>query len=140
MTQLTLQRFDELRVGDEISPVTFPISQEGINRYAEVSEDFNPLHINEEFARNTPFKGTIAHGLMTLAFVSQVMTKWHWKGWLSGGSLDISFIAPLRPGDEVSIKGRIVEKDDLLRRVIIELDVTNQTGQKIVAGNTEIQL
>lgn len=138
MAQLTLRKFEDIKIGDAIPSLSFSITQEMINQYAEVSSDFNPLHLDEEFAKGTVFKGTIAHGLMTLAFVSQTMMRWHWNGWVSGGAMNISFISPLRPGDQVIINGKIIEIKEALKKVVIELDVSNQRGQKILVGNTEV--
>jgi 3-hydroxybutyryl-CoA dehydratase len=125
-------------MNDSLPEIDFTITQENINLYAEASGDFNPLHLDEEFAKNTMFKGTIAHGLMTLAFISQAMTRWYLKGWIYGGVLDIAFVSPLRPGDVVSINGKVSEKDEQDQRIFIDLDVTNQKGDRIVVGKTSL--
>ena len=57
-----------VNVGDNLPSVEKVISQERINRWAELSGDFNLLHVDPAYAANTPFKGTIAHGPMSLAF------------------------------------------------------------------------
>jgi 3-hydroxybutyryl-CoA dehydratase len=74
-----------------------------INRYADASGDRNPLHVDPAFAVTTPFGRTIAHGLLTLAFISQLMTEWAGNRWAEGGELDVSFVGPVFPGDEVEL-------------------------------------
>jgi 3-hydroxybutyryl-CoA dehydratase len=135
---LTEKRFSEISLGETIPSLTFRVTQEHINRYAEASGDFNPLHLDEAFAKNTPFKGTIAHGLMTLAFVSQMMTRWNYRRWLFGGELDVKFVGPVRPGDAVTVMGKVVEKDEVNRLVKVELDVKNERGEAVLAGTAQL--
>jgi 3-hydroxybutyryl-CoA dehydratase len=135
MSTLSKRSFKDIVVGEKIPEMSFHVTQEYINQYAEASGDFNPLHIDEEFAKNnTPFNGTIAHGLMTLAFISQAMSKWDWKGWVYGGIMDVTFISPVRPNDTVTIFGKVIEKVEHSNRAIVELDVKNNNGDTIVVG------
>jgi len=66
--------FTEIQEGKALNPVVKYITQEKINLYAEASGDFNPIHIDESFAAKTPLGGTIAHGMLNLAYVSEMMT------------------------------------------------------------------
>jgi 3-hydroxybutyryl-CoA dehydratase len=138
MTELTLKDFQKVEIGEKIPEMSFQITKKDINKYANASGDFNPLHIDEEFAKSTHFKGTIAHGLMTLAYVSQVMTQWHWKGWNYGGGMDVKFITPVRPNDIVTVGGTVIEKDEHIRMAKIEIDVRNQNGDTILIGKTKV--
>ncbi|MCE2510806.1 MAG: MaoC family dehydratase [Alphaproteobacteria bacterium] len=96
-----------LRIGDAIPERRYKVTQEQINRYAEASGDRNPLHTDPEFAKQTIFRRTIAHGLLTLSFLSQAMAAWDWKGWAAGGGLDITFLGPVYPDDEVTVRGTV---------------------------------
>ena len=60
--------------GGEVPAVVRSITQEKIQRYAEASGDFNPIHVDEEYARRSPFGGTIAHGMLALAYISSMIT------------------------------------------------------------------
>ncbi|MDP2726119.1 MAG: MaoC family dehydratase [Dehalococcoidia bacterium] len=128
--------FDALKEGDELAPVHKEITQEKINKYAEASGDFNPLHLDPEFAKNTFYGGTIAHGLLTLAYISEMMTKSFLKGWLIGGKLTVSFLAPVRPGDTVTVHGIVKRKkeENGQRVVVCEVFCENQKGERVVAG------
>ena len=57
-----------------VQPVTRTLTQEMLNAYAEASGDFNPIHTDEAFAKTTPMGGTIAHGMLVLSFISEMMT------------------------------------------------------------------
>lgn len=129
-------RYDQLNVGDEIPLVVKNVTQEKIDRYADASGDRNPLHIDPEFAKNTMYGGTIAHGMLTLAYVSEMMTRAFGKGWLSGGKLEINFLGPVRPGDTVTAKGTVTEKteENGQRSVRCDVWVENPKGDKVIAG------
>lgn len=96
-----------IQIGDAIPQSRHKVTQDQINRYAEASGDRNPLHIDPVFAKGTLFGQTIAHGLLTLSFLSQAMAAWDWKGWAFGGELAIAFLGPVYPGDEVVVEGTV---------------------------------
>ncbi len=64
-----------IEVGDSLPELQKAVSQERIEQYASASGDFNPIHINEEFAATSQFEGRIAHGMLIAAFVSEMLTK-----------------------------------------------------------------
>ncbi len=105
MTQL--QAYEGYSVGDQLDEIVQSVDQSMINAYADASGDINPLHIDPEFAKTTFFGRTIAHGLLTLAFVSRVLSAWNWHGWAYGGDLNVSFLGPVYPGDSVRVSGEI---------------------------------
>ncbi|HIG78944.1 MAG TPA: transcriptional regulator [Cycloclasticus sp.] len=102
-----LQRYKNYTVGDTLPELIQTVEQSMIDAYADASGDINPLHIDPEFAKTTIFGGTIAHGLLTLAFVSRVLSRWNWQGWAYGGELDIAFLGPVYPGNEVRVTAEI---------------------------------
>lgn len=89
--------------------LTRQVTKEAIRLYAEASGDINPIHVDEAFAAKTPFGGIIAHGMMMLAYASEMMGKQFGEKWLSGGVMRIKFKGPARPGDTLTITA---EKQD----------------------------
>jgi 3-hydroxybutyryl-CoA dehydratase len=132
----------ELKVGVKIPEIHKSITQANINRYAKASGDFNPIHINEEYAANTPLGGTIAHGMMVLAYVSQLMTAAFGKDWLSGGRLNVRFKTPARPGDTVTVNGEVtsVEEQNGERMVGCNVLVSNQDNEAIITGKATVRV
>lgn len=107
MSENTRESLGGVRIGDAIPEFRRKVTQEQINRYAEASGDRNPLHTDPDFAKQTLFRRTIAHGLLTLSFLSQAMAAWDWKGWAFGGGLDIKFLGPVYPEDEIVVRGTV---------------------------------
>ena len=94
-----------LKVDDNLIEKTRKVIQENINAYAEASRDFNPIHIDPAFAAGTAAGGTIAHGMLILAYCSQMMTENFGKYWVESGKFNIRFKMPARPDDMLKIRG-----------------------------------
>ena len=107
-------QLSELSEGMNLPEVKRVVTQQNISLYAEASQDFNPIHIDEAFAKKTALGGTIAHGMLILAYVSQMMTSAFGQRWLAGGHLNVRFKTPARPGDTITVSGNIrkLEKKD----------------------------
>jgi 3-hydroxybutyryl-CoA dehydratase len=79
--------------------LTVEMTQDTIDRWARLGGDFNPLHVDPEFAQHSRFAGTIAHGAIAIALMERVMIEQLGERWLHGGALvDVRFVAPVRPG------------------------------------------
>ena len=96
------------------------VTDRDIALFAEVSTDHNPVHLDEEYARDTIFEGRIAHGMLTAGLISAVIGEQlpgHGTVYL-GQSL--KFLAPVRPGDMVHAEVRVAAVDHARRRVTLE--------------------
>jgi 3-hydroxybutyryl-CoA dehydratase len=122
--------------GAELAPVVKEITQEKVNRYAQAGGDGNPLHTDPEFAARTQFGGTIAHGMLLLAYLSEMMTAAFGRAWLSGGRLKVRFKAPARPGDTVSAVGRVVRAEG--GRTVCAVECRNERDEVLVSGEAEV--
>lgn len=99
---------EDFSVGME-SAIEKTVTIEDIKRFAEVSGDFNPVHLDEEFAKKTIFKGRIAHGFLTASFISTIIATE-----LPGpGSIylkqSLKFLAPVYINEKILVKVRIIE-------------------------------
>jgi 3-hydroxybutyryl-CoA dehydratase len=134
-------QLSELSEGMNLPELKKAVTQENINLYAEASQDFNPIHVDEDFARKTPLGGTIAHGMLILAYVSQMMTAAFGRSWLVGGKLDVRFRAPARPGDTITVSGKIrkLEKGEGQTSIHCDVFCRNQDGEAIVTGEASLR-
>ena len=117
------------------------ISQKSINSYAEATGDFNPIHVDEEFAKDTPFKGTIAHGFYILGFLSELMTRQFGKAWIEGGSLDARFKKPVKPGDTITVRAKLVDRRKIKGRSHLVFDAIweNQMKEPVITGRAFVK-
>lgn len=113
-----------------------PINRVQLAQYAGASGDFNPIHIDEEFAKKSPLKGVIAHGMLSMGFISEYAEK------LAGengkiNTIKAQFRSIVRIGDVITCEGILkdVDKD----RKTFEIKAKNQNGDIVVKGTTEIE-
>lgn len=110
--------FEDLKVGME-SSYTRVISDADIRAFAEVSGDHNPVHLNEEYAAATMFKGRIAHGMLSASFISKVIgTQLPGPGTIYM-SQSLNFRAPVRIGDEVVTTVSVAELIPEKKRAVL---------------------
>jgi 3-hydroxybutyryl-CoA dehydratase len=120
----------------EVAPVTHVLTQAMINAYAEASGDHNPIHVDEEFAKATEMGGTIAHGMLVLAMISEMLTNAFGRAWLETGKLDVRMRAPSRPGDTVTARvTSATERDSTVRYGV---ECVNQAGEQLISGTAEM--
>ena len=124
-----------------VAPVVKTISQEQIGRYADASGDHNPIHVDEAFARTTPFEGTVAHGMLVLASISEMMVAAFGEAWLTRGRLRVRFRAPARPDDTITATAEALSspsaspKKSMLRFAV---ECRNQRDELLIGGTAEV--
>lgn len=128
--------FDQVNIGEEFAPLIKKMTQEKINAYCSTAEDYNPIHVDEAYAKMTPFKGTIAPGYQSMAYISELMAREFGQGWYTGGTMDVRLTRPVRPGDTLVTRATVVEKKKKGKNkvAICEVHITNQNREDVMVG------
>ena len=116
------------------------ITQDRLNAYAQVSGDRNPLHLDARFAATTQFGGIIAHGMLTVAFISEMMAMEFQKPWLDSGAFRVRFKGAAFLGDSVETSGH-VEKEETQpdgNHLTCTVGVFGENGQVLVSGTATL--
>jgi acyl dehydratase len=121
------------------SPLTKRVTQAQIDAYADASGDHNPIHLDEAVARSVGLDGTIAHGMLSMAFLGQVATDWlagrsQAGGWLA--RLRVRFHAMVRPGDTLACQGAVGLGAQSGRQGL-QLWAENQHGERVTVGDAD---
>jgi acyl dehydratase len=129
-----------VHVGLRIPPVTRTVTQEQIDAYAEASGDFNPIHVDPEFARAVGLPGTIAHGLLEMGILAEAVS-----GWAGGRaklrSLECRFSKPLLAGDTITCTGTVVTVDEPEGVATLELSALSDRGERVLTnGRASVRL
>ena len=111
------------------------LTQELINHYAALSGDFNPLHVDPDYAMNTSFGGTIAHGMLLLGLISALITTVAGTSWLSHGRLRVRFRAPVHSGQSVIVR---IQQPAQPLMATWQIALLDETGVVLVNGQVEI--
>jgi 3-hydroxybutyryl-CoA dehydratase len=124
--------------GQQLQPLERQIDQEDVSRYAEASGDFNPLHIDPEFAATTQFGGTIVHGMHQFALLNELLAAAFGERWPATGRLKVRFRAPARPGDRLRAAGTVTKVEN--GNVFVSVELTNQSGEVLISGDARVTL
>ena len=113
------------------------ITDQDIEKFAEISTDHNPVHLDDEYARDTIFEGRIAHGMLTAGLVSAVIGEQlpgHGTIYISQ---NLKFLAPVRPGDLVHAEVKVIDMVIDKRRV--KLDCRCEVnGKNVLVGEAMV--
>ncbi len=125
---------DQINVGDS-AEFAKTVTESDIYQYAGVTGDFNPAHINEQYASGTFFKKRIAHGMLSAGFISTVL-----GNQLPGpGAIyvkqDLNFLAPVYIGDTITAIVEVTEVITDKNRIMLKTRCINQDGIEIIDGN-----
>lgn len=125
--------YGEIKIGDTAS-MTKTVSEYDVYTFAGVTGDFNPVHVNTEFAKTTMFGERIAHGMLSAGFISAVLGTA-----LPGAntiylSQELAFKAPVKIGDTVTATVEVLEKNEAKHRLTLRTYVTNQSGVIVADG------
>jgi 3-hydroxybutyryl-CoA dehydratase len=114
------------------------ITDQDIEKFAEISTDHNPVHLDDEYARDTIFEGRIAHGMLTAGLVSAVIGEQLPGHGTIYMSQNLKFLAPVRPGDLVHAEVKVIDMVIDKRRV--KLDCRCEVNGKNVLGGEAMVL
>ena len=138
--------FDEFKVGNEFTTASRTITEADVVNFAGLSGDFNPLHTDEEFGKSTPFKGRVAHGMLSVAIATGLANQ---LGIFEGTtiallSMTINYKGAVMLGDTIHLELKVAEKKETSKddKGIVTFDtiVYNQDNKPIVEGQWVVML
>ena len=133
--------WEEWEVGAEFTSPARTVTEADVAIYAGLSGDYNPLHVNEEYCKSTPFGTRIAHGPLVYAIAAGLVFQLHlYDDTLIAflGFDSLRFTKPVKPGDTILVKLKVLEKREtshaergVMKR---QLQVINQRGEVVQEG------
>lgn len=129
----------EPKIGDRFSTERL-VTDELIRNFAEVSGDYNPLHLDEEFAKNTRFGKPIAHGMLSGAFISSVLGYDFSERKIVYLSQTLKFVRPVFIGDTVTTTATVTKIREDKPVITMETVCTNQNGETLVTGEAVVMI
>lgn len=116
------------------------ITEADVEKFAELTGDTSPLHMDEAYARGTEFGGRIVHGMFLGSLFSTLV------GMMAPGeralylSQELKFIKPVFIGEEVNVSGRVTSKSDAFRVIELETIIKNKKDEIVVSGSARIKI
>ncbi len=131
-------KIEDFKTGDKIE-AEVGVTDEMVRDYARITGDNNPLHLDEEFAKTTPFGRRIAHGMLVASLISKVLG----HDFPGAGTVYVSqtvrFRKPVYVGDTVKIRVEVKDTNIEKRRLYLSTTVIDY-GKEVVTGEAEVYL
>src|SRR6188472_3983154 len=137
--------FENLALGDTINGPKFQVTRESIRLFCDGSLDYNPLHLDDDYMKNsfgkTNFGGIIMHGMNNFGLITRMLTDWAYPAGGIQRRLETRWLKPVRPGDTIQPSGTIKAKQTTAksRWVLIDVVVENQSGAVVAAGEAMVE-
>lgn len=128
----------DLTVNQELEPIVKHLAIERMSRPLMAGN--NPIHFDPEFAKKVGLPAPIATGVMSSAYLSEMLTKAFGIAWIRSGSMDVKFIRPIYADDTVTARGRITGKTETSTgmRVSLEIWCETQRGEPVTVGTARV--
>lgn len=127
----------DYKISDRLPEKEWVPTHAQVRQYAEASGDFNPIHLDDTYARQAGLGGVIAHGMLTMAQMAAALTNWIGEeGRIS--KLEVRFEQMVHPGDVINFSGSIRERSE--NTFIFDLEAVNDKAQRVLSGLAHIDV
>ena len=129
-------------VGEIYTSNNIIIEQTHINKYAEASGDDNPIHLDQNFAEKSNFGGIVAHGMLVLAQVSELLTNIFGINWINNGHLDVRFRRPVYVNDSIQsiIEITSIESINHKNEINCKVPCVKNNDESVIVGTAKIYI
>jgi acyl dehydratase len=130
-------RLEDINLGQR-KQFAVRITESMINDFAKISGDYNSLHMEEEYAIETPFKKRVCHGMLVASFFSRLVGMYIPGKNALYFSQSLNFISPCFINDEVTVEGEVIDKSIATRIITMKTTIHNEAGKCLVDGIAKV--
>ena len=136
---MNIYKYEEINIGQE-ECFTVKITKEMEDKFRDITNDVNPLHYDDSFARDIKpgFNGHVSFGMLTASFYSTFAGVYLPGKYSLIHSLEIKFKEPVYINDELIINGKVKEKNDALKLIVLEVKILNQNNVLVSKANMKV--
>ncbi len=131
--------FDSINVGTN-HEFGITVTEKLVSNFSEISGDFNPLHMDENYATKTKFKKRVCHGMLLASFLSRLVGMYMPGKNALYFSQTLNFTSPCFINDTIIVKGEVIEKNDATKIITVKTTITNQKNELILNGDAKIMI
>ncbi len=140
------EAFDGLEAGLVLEGPKFAVTRETIREFCDASLDYNPLHLDDGYMKTssfgtTRFDGIIMHGMTNFSLITRMLTDWLYPRGGIHRRLETRWLTPVRPGDTIQPRARLVRKKvtHKSRWAVLEVEVRNQNDAVVATGEAQAE-
>lgn len=127
----------DYRVSDRLPVREWVPNDLQVRLYAEASGDFNPIHLDDEYARHVGLEGVIVHGMLTMAQMAAMLTDWMGEGG-EINKLNVRFEQTVRPGDKITCSGSVKVRSE--NTLVCDLEAFNNKKERVLSGVAHVTI
>ena len=129
-----------VEAGASLIPVVKHLNQDKIDMFGVLSGATGSVHVDPVYCANSPFKTTLAHGFLTMAYASEMMELNFGMDWATSGEIEVKFIGQAHPGDTVLTEGTVTKVEEREDGLYVECALTflNQAGGNVMVGTASL--
>ena len=128
--------YDDITVG-QTAEFSREITAEMMESFRQISGDENPLHKDEDYAKEKGFSGRVVYGMLTSSLYSCLGGAYIPGEHYLLQSVHADFLSPVFIGDKLTVTGKVAEKNDSVRQIVIKAVIRNQDGKKVSRAKIE---
>ena len=129
--------FDEIEIGMQKN-FQVNISENMLNEFGRNTGDYNPLHMNEEYASSTSFKKRVCSGMFLSSFFSRLVGMYLPGKHALHISQSLNFVNPCFIGETITVEGKVIDKSPATKTIKLETTITNESGKRIIDGKAQV--
>lgn len=114
------------------------ITEDMVYGFRTLSEDRNPLHNDEQFAKEKGFKGKVVYGMLTASFLSTLAGMYLPGKHCLIQEVSLKFVKPVYIGEKLIISGEVQERNDLFNQLVLKVRISNEAGENVLRGKMHI--
>src|SRR5262245_52890146 len=131
--------FAEVSIGESYH-IERTFTDDDVQKFASISGDFSPLHVNSEYAASTEFGGCVVHGILLASLFSQLIgMRIPGKHALYLGQ-DLAFRKPVLVGDTVRASVKVMGKNEATRTIMLMTEIRNSEDKVVVSGSAKVKI
>ena len=130
-------QFNDIKIG-QTETFELVITESMLDDFARLSGDYNPLHMNENYANSTIFKRRVCHGMLVASFFSQLVGMYIPGKNALYFSQTLKFIHPCFIDDTLKIEGKVLDKSESTKLITLKTSVFNDMGKCIIDGQAKV--
>ena len=129
--------FEEIEIGMQKN-FQVNISENMLNEFGRNTGDYNPLHMNEEYASSTSFKKRVCSGMFLSSFFSRLVGMYLPGKHALHISQSLNFVNPCFIGETITVGGKVIGKSVATKIIKLETTITNESGKRIIDGKAQV--
>ena len=130
-------KFKDLSIGQEES-FLFEVTERKMKLFQELSGDNNPLHTEQQFARDHGFKNRVVYGMLSASLISTLGGVYLPGKYCLIQQVESKFLLPVFVGDILTVKGTVSELYETVQQAVIKIEIRNQKSAKVVRGKLNV--